>query len=453
MDIYLLLGRLHPLMVHLPIGFIFLIVIFEFYAGFLKQEMNKKLVTMGWFFCFLSSLFTAITGYLLSSRGHYIEENLAFHKILGFVLVGITFFSWVIRISFPFQFDLNFKKKSILNSVLIVFLLVTGHLGGNLTHGKEYLTEFLPEKNKTVPALSVHTPLTKSVDSVRIYKDLIHPIFEAKCLSCHNSNFNRGGLNMTSFVALKKGGSSGNLLNQLDPRKSLLFKRITLPTHEIKFMPPDGEPISFDEKNLILWWIENLEQSEEVIQPEEVSTEIKLILNQLYGLDLKEKNWYERIDVPKLELTILEKFDPTIFEIKHLSSLQKFVTVTFLKKNIREEDFKSLLAIKDNIVKMKLPQCELNNSNVSQLKNFKNLVQLDLKDNPVKDQTISSLQVLENLEVLNLVGTKITDESFLVFENFKNLKRVYVWQTSIQKIFIEEFNKKQDKVKLIGASF
>jgi len=254
-------------------------------------------------------------------------------------------------------------------------------------------------------------------------------------------------------VALKKGGRSGNLLNQSNPRKSLLFKRINLPTHEIKFMPPDGEPVSFNEKKLLLWWIENLEESEEGIQPGVVSTEIKFILNQLYGLDLREKNWNERIDVPKLELAVLERFDPTIFEIKHLSSLQKFVTVTFLKNNITEEYFKSLLAIKDHIVNMKLPNCELNNSTASQLKNFKNLVQLDLKDNPVEDQTISSLLVLENLEVLNLVGTKITDESFLVFENFKNLKRVYVWQTSIQKIFIEEFNKKQDKVELIGASF
>ena len=218
-------------------------------------------------------------------------------------------------------------------------------------------------------------------------------------------------------------------------------------------MPPDGEPISFDEKNLILWWIENLEQSEEGIQPEVVPTEIKFILNQLYGLDLKEKNWNERIDVPKLEVTVLEKFDPTIFEIKYLSSLQKFITVTFLKKNITEEDFKRLLAIKDHIVNLKLPQCELNNATASQLKNFKNLVHLDLKDNPVEDQAISTLLVLENLEVLNLVGTKITDESFLAFQNFKNLKRVYVWQTSIQKTFIEEFNKKQDKVELIGATF
>ena len=218
-------------------------------------------------------------------------------------------------------------------------------------------------------------------------------------------------------------------------------------------MPPDGEPISFDEKNLILWWIENLEQSEEGIQPEVVPREIKFILNQLYGLDLKEKNWNERIDVPKLEVTVLEKFDPTIFEIKYLSSLQKFITVTFLKKNITEEDFKSLLAIKDHIVNLKLPQCELNSATASQLKNFKNLVHLDLKDNPVEDQAISTLLVLENLEVLNLVGTKITDESFLAFQNFKNLKRVYVWQTSIQKTFIEEFNKKQDKVELIGATF
>ena len=251
-------------------------------------------------------------------------------------MVGITFFSWVIRISFPFQFDLNLRKKSILNSGLIVLLLVTGHLGGNLTHGKEYLTEFLPGKNKTVPALSLHAPLKKSVDSVHIYQDLVHPIFEDKCVSCHNSKLNRGGLNMTSLVALKKGGRSGNLLNQSNPRKSLLFKRINLPTHEIKFMPPDGEPVSFNEKKLLLWWIENLEESEEGIQPGVVSTEIKFILNQLYGLDLREKNWNERIDVPKLEVTVLEKFDPTIFEIKHLSSHQKFVTAKFLKKNITE---------------------------------------------------------------------------------------------------------------------
>ena len=149
---------------------------------------------------------------------------------------------------------------------------------------------------------------------------------------------------------------------------------------------------------------------------------------------------------------VYDKINDFIIKYNSLPT-KEALKIELSEAKITEEDFKSLLAIKDHIVNLKLPQCELNNATASQLKNFKNLVHLDLKDNPVEDQAISTLLVLENLEVLNLVGTKITDESFLAFQNFKNLKRVYVWQTSIQKTFIEEFNKKQDKVELIGATF
>ena len=43
MDLELLLGRFHPLLVHLPIGFLVLIVFTELYFSFvLKKELNRK---------------------------------------------------------------------------------------------------------------------------------------------------------------------------------------------------------------------------------------------------------------------------------------------------------------------------------------------------------------------------------------------------------------------------
>jgi len=39
-----------------------------------------------------------------------------------------------------------------------------------------------------------------------------------------------------------------------------------------------------------------------------------------------------------------------------------------------------------------------------------------------------------------------------VLKNFKNLKRAYVWGTSITKREIDEFNRKEEKLKLIGGS-
>ena len=448
MDLDLFFGRFHSLVVHLPIGFIFLVIFFELYYGFLKKELNNKLVVLSWFFCFLSSLFSSITGFLLSSRGHYIDENLLIHKIFGFILVGISLLSWLGRTSF-LKFQLNFRNKSILNTAVIILLLITGHLGGNLTHGNEYLTEFSPIqiKNSEVDNQNID----KNIDSIYIYKDLVSPIFDSKCISCHNKEIKRGELDMSSLVSLLKGGNSGKILDKTNPNQSELFKRITLPQENIKFMPSDGEPTSYYEKNLILWWIENLSESDQLIKPSEVSDEMKFIFNHLYALDFEQKSWDKRLKVKKINLKEFEQFNLDNFEIKFISKERKYVSVKYLKTNISINDFKDLEKIGDHIVYFSLSKDQLDNSMIKKLLNFKNLVRLDLENNSINDDGIKVLSVLENLEVLNLIGTNVTENSFDDFEKFKNLKRIYLWKTAIKKNLIKLFNQKQDKVKLIGS--
>lgn len=107
---------------------------------------------------------------------------------------------------------------------------------------------------------------------------------------------------MSSLVSLIKGGNSGKIIDKLNPRQSELFKRITLPQDNIKFMPSDGEPTSYFEKNLILWWIENLSESDQLIKPLEVSDEMKYVFNHLYSLDFEQKTWDKRLNLRKLKV-------------------------------------------------------------------------------------------------------------------------------------------------------
>ena len=60
---------------------------------------------------------------------------------------------------------------------------------------------------------------------------------------------------MVSLDKIIEGGTAGSSIDEGNPSNSILFKRITLSQDNTKFMPPSGEPLTYDEINLIKWWI------------------------------------------------------------------------------------------------------------------------------------------------------------------------------------------------------
>ena len=139
-------------------------------------------------------------------------------------------------------------KHNFVNFLILGLLLFEGHLGGNLTHGSEYLFEYAPEpiRDLIIEKKSGMIDLSKS-DSVLVYNDLVKPIFQQKCFVCHNNDVQRGGLNMASIDSLQIGGESGEAFIARNVQESELFRRVTLPQKNIKFMPPVGDPLTYDE--------------------------------------------------------------------------------------------------------------------------------------------------------------------------------------------------------------
>jgi len=444
------LGRFHPLLVHLPIGFLILAILIEIYSSIFKIRINQRIINFTWFVAFFSSVLTTLLGLLIAETGHYIDENLFMHKVFGLSLTAISFISWFLRLSI-FSNLFSSSLKTLSNTIIIVLLTLTGHYGGNLTHGETYLVDYAPENIKEL-VVKKNKYVELEVDSVKIYNDLIQPIFNQKCVSCHNKEISRGNLNMDSYSNLLKGGSSGNPINKSDPRKSLLIKRITMPTSELKYMPPDGEPVSFDEIKTLIWWINNLDKSNENLASLKVEDDIKESLEMLYSLNFKEKQWFEKIVLEKLDESLIQNIDNTTFQIKYISDDKKFLAVKYLKKNVSISDIEKLKKISSNIIYFKAESSNLSNDMIKSISNFENLVKLEIQDNNIDDESIEILQSLNNLEILNIHNTKITSEVIEVLKNFKNLKRAYVWGTSISKNEVDEFNRKDSKLKLIGGS-
>ncbi len=83
----------------------------------------------------------------------------------------------------------------------------------------------------------------------------VQPIFENKCLECHNPGKIKGKLLMDSAEALLKGGDSGPSLVVGKPDESELIKRIVLPKDHDDIMPPKGGPLAANEVDVLKRWI------------------------------------------------------------------------------------------------------------------------------------------------------------------------------------------------------
>ena len=254
-------GRLHPLILHLPIGFLAI----AFLMQLVKREELKPAIgfTLKW--GMIAAVISSASGYFLSQEGGYDENLLFWHKWLG---IGTAALSVVIF--YLFKTD----KKAYFPAFMIAMgaLAGAGHFGGSLTHGSGFLFEPFQEKEIK--------PVIANVDEALVYQDFIKPILNEKCNGCHNESKKKGELLMTAQEGILKGGKTGALFVAGNVGSSLMFERIRLEESEKKHMPPDGKKqLTEDEIKLLEWWVETGADFDKTVAETETPAEIKAILN------------------------------------------------------------------------------------------------------------------------------------------------------------------------------
>ena len=98
--------------------------------------------------------------------------------------------------------------------------------------------------------------VTNAADNVAPdYAKQIAPIFQKRCVGCHNADDAEGKLSLDSYSDLQKGGKRGPSLQPGDVASSRLLQLVTGKAKPV--MPPeDEERLTKEEIDLLTAWIE-----------------------------------------------------------------------------------------------------------------------------------------------------------------------------------------------------
>lgn len=455
-DFVLFLGRFHPIVVHLPIGFLFFAFLLEVFSRWKKNPVLTAAIPLALKAGALSALVACILGYMLSLSGDYEQHMVDNHFWFGVVTTVVTFLAWLIRVEKIKIQELDTTKTNISALALIVVLIsITGHYGGNLTHGSDYLVKYLPFGKKEEKVLP---PLANVQDAV-VYDYLVDPILQNKCASCHNSSKKKGGLSYEDSTAIAKGGKNGPAFVAGDASKSELIQRVTLhPEHE-DFMPPEGKtPLTDEEIAILTYWIDKAKGdfTTKVVSVE-TPDEIMGIASHMLGI--KRALGEGEIELPTVSAVdenILLDLENAGFNIRELVYDSNLFEVTLPSKTITEANNKEidaklekLLQIKDNIIRLSMSDNGLEDKHLKIVGQFVNLQLLRLERNPITDAGVLEITNNTSITTLNLYGTKITKNSLEAFSKMQNLQKVYIWQTGIGVGDVEKFSAQEDIPELV----
>lgn len=451
-DLVLFIGRFHPFFVHLPIGFLLFAFVLECASLFKRFEQLKPAVPFALFMGILSGIVAGITGYLLSLGGGYDEELIVSHKWLG---IGVVFFSSValfIRIAY---YD-NLWLKKVFRFILVVLtgiVMATGHLGGSLTHGPDYLFRYMPEPLLLWTDVDLEEEeqisLIEDLDSAKVYDDIINPIIRTRCESCHNPDRTEGELLLTSFDQIMSGGESGSVIEKNHAEGSELYKRLTLPARDEDRMPPRGRrQLTHDQIKLIAWWIDEGVPTSDMVSEIEIPDEISDILHKLTE---EGQSFFERTEVPVADEGLFEEVEEQGFRISQIAEDMNFlqVRVSKSKSDISREDIEFLLPLSEQITWLDLSSISISDTDLTQLSEFQNLTKLELEQTDIADSTLKKIGSLENLEHLNVHSTDISDEGLQYLEKNKSLKSLYIWQTKISDTAVENLQEQLPQTNVV----
>ena len=396
------LGNFHPVVLHLPIGaFLFTFLLFVS-QKYLKSNFNPA-VRMGLLFSFITSIITSIFGYILHLNGDYDSVLVDRHMWLAIattILIGFVLYLH--------------KRQKPYNHVLssfvfaTVLLTITGHNGGSLTHGKDYLK--LPDFEKEISIVSY--------DSIHVFNQVISPILDSKCVKCHNTGKSKGNLMLSSIDKILLGGEKGQIIKSNSSVDSRLYTYLNLPIDDEMHMPPDGNSqLNDNEKELIKLWIDEGADfyNFRKMNDDNFSKEILSFLpKEIASVDPPNRN-------------DLVKLIENEFRIERISTENNFIDVKYQGKSFKQSYLRLLSKVSNNIKRLDLSFVDLSSIDLSRLDDFDNLTYLNLNNTKLTTKKLQKLDL--NIQTLILSNNNFDVSVFDKFISNPTNERVFAYNT------------------------
>lgn len=395
---------------------------------------------------------TIFTGFLLYVGGNYqgslVKQHLWGGSFLA-LLMSVACFFYLPPVKEKFSYSQTIYQVALVCAAGVVFY--TSHLGGQLTHGENFLSEYRPVINFK-NALS-----TKPPEELLLYEDLIRPIIDDKCLSCHNEHKSKGGLLMTTFDEIKKGGKSGQpMLVSFSPDSSEFYRRLILPLDHDDHMPPPEKPQLTEEELFTLrYWIkEGGEQTQKVGLGPETQEDQRRLQRYIKTLSRSEKRKYRKnkeLQALTKELTKLgEEIGLKIMPDSEAGPGYYGVSVPFpVVKPIDDQTVIKLRPYSDQISKLSLPATGITDDVFFEVAKMSNLKQLFLLKTQIDGSGLIYLNAHERLEKINLSFTSVDNYTVFNLIRLPSLQEVYLFQTGVDSVIMKPLEKFMTNTKLL----
>src|SRR5687768_1459750 len=330
------LGRMHPLLLHLPIGLLLVTVILLYTRKYFEGRSVDDLLGLLLYFTALTASLTTLMGLILSLEGSFGAGQLQLHKWLG---VALSFLCWGLL-----TIKENFRILKPVGLAGVILLIFTGHYGANLTHGEDFVWAPLIEEEVRVARVIT--------DSTTLFAATVEPIFESKCYGCHNPKKAKGDLVLTSLEHMLKGGETGPLWKAKDPANSLLVERLELPMDHDDHMPPkDKAQLTDEEIGFISLWIsdgaDTKKKLNELTAGDTLGKLASAIISRYQQAEPQEAQYTFRFASPD-KIQQLSRPNRTVFQIaKNEPAIQAdfYLRDTYSKQYIEE-----LLDVREQLV-------------------------------------------------------------------------------------------------------
>jgi len=266
----------------LPIGLICALFVLEWLSRREKYRHLEAASPFLWGATALTALVTVLLGYLHFTEGSFTGASAEQHRMFGtFVALIATVVALVRVSSFAPSYKPLFMPASL---VLVLLVAITGHYGGNLTHGSTYLVEYAPQFIRSLAGLEPRRTIT-SVSTADPFADVVGPMLVERCASCHNEDKQESSLVLTTQTGVMRGGEGGRVIVPGNTELSELLRRISLPPDDDEFMPAEGKtPLTAEQVEIIRWWIAAGAPSGMPIGTLEVPTDMQETLSNELGV-------------------------------------------------------------------------------------------------------------------------------------------------------------------------
>lgn len=410
-------GRLHPLLLHLPIGLLLVAVILIFTRSYFEGKTTDDLIALLLYFTALTASVTTLMGLMLSLEGTFAADQLWLHKWLGVTLSFLCSSLLLVRHNVRVL-----KPLAMTGAIVLIF---TGHYGATLTHGEDFV----------LAPLQVEEPKVRRIvtDSTALFSATIEPILESKCYGCHNEKKAKGNLVLTSAETMSKGGKNGPLWKPGEAAHSLIVERLLLPIDDKEHMPPkDKTQLSEDEIAFISLWINEGADTQKKLnefQEEDTLRELAsgIISRYQSGENNEPRYHFEFASGEKIEK--LSRPNRSVFQIaRNEPAIQ---AEFFLRESFDAKYLAELAEVKEQLVSLNLSKMPVKDENLKVIRKFENLEVLNLNQTEIEGAELGQLAQLPKLRSLAVSGTRISAEALRELGSSKSLREVFIWNTSV----------------------